>query len=230
MKRSARKEGKLIKDNGKDFGIGNSLVISLPDDLFSHGIDVNLAKLDCKALLINNENCELNILNKDNIQYFSNFVLYLFFFFSFVSLSQCIVIVKNSMASHTLLRCNFCSDFASHCEVCRICPRHSAYCSCSNQINNHTSALSFSNVGVKCTLDNLNCNLDNLYESLFLNCQYHNHYIVSINEYLDLNNSRLYLFLIHFNVRSLQKNFNKLTNYWVEEYVHSSFIFSFILQ
>ena len=35
--------------------------------VFSHGIDVNLAKLDYKPLLINNENCELNILNKDNI-------------------------------------------------------------------------------------------------------------------------------------------------------------------
>ena len=115
------------------------------------------------------------------------------------------------MASHTLLKCNFCSDFASHCEVCRICPRHSAYCSCSNQINNHTSGLSFSNVGVERTLHNLNCNSENLYESLFLNCQHHD--IVSINEYLDLNNNRLNLFLIHFNVRSLQKNFDKLTNY-----------------
>ena len=44
-----------------------------------------------------------------------------------------------------------------------------------------------------------------------MNCQYHN--IVSINEYLDLNNSRPNLFLIHFNVRGLQKNFDKLTNY-----------------
>ena len=60
------------------------------------------------------------------------------------------------MASHTLLTCNFCSDFASHCEVCRICPRHSAYCSCTNQINNHTSGLSFSNIGVERALDNLN--------------------------------------------------------------------------
>ena len=66
MKRCA-KEGKLIKENEKDFGIGNWLVISSPDDLFSHGIDVNLAKLDYIPLLINNENCELNILNKDNI-------------------------------------------------------------------------------------------------------------------------------------------------------------------
>ena len=115
------------------------------------------------------------------------------------------------MASHTLLTCNFCSDFASHCEVCKICPRNSAYCSCNNQINNHISALSFSNVYVERTLDNLNCNSDNLYESLFLNCQYHD--IVSTNEYLDLNNSSPNLFLIHFNVRSLQKNFDKLTNY-----------------
>ena len=83
------------------------------------------------------------------------------------------------MASHTLLTCNFCSDFASHCEVCRICPRHSAYCSCTNQINNHISGLSFSNIGVERTLDNLNYNSDNLYESLFLNCHYHD--IVSIN-------------------------------------------------
>ena len=44
-----------------------------------------------------------------------------------------------------------------------------------------------------------------------MNCQYHD--IVSINEYLDLNNSTLDLFVIHFNVRSLQKNFDKLTNY-----------------
>ena len=67
MKRSARKEGKLINENEKDFGIGNWLVISSRDDLFRHEIDVNLAKLDYKPLLINNENCELNILNKDNI-------------------------------------------------------------------------------------------------------------------------------------------------------------------
>ena len=44
-----------------------------------------------------------------------------------------------------------------------------------------------------------------------MNCQYHD--IVSINEYLHLNNSRPNLFLIHFNVRSLQKKFDKLTNY-----------------
>ena len=115
------------------------------------------------------------------------------------------------MASHTLLTCNFCSDFASHCEVCKICPRYSAYCSYSNQINNHTSALSFSNVGVERTLHKFNCNSDNLYKSLYLNCHYHD--IVSINEYLDLNINRPNLFLIHFNVRSLQKNFDKLTNY-----------------
>ena len=94
------------------------------------------------------------------------------------------------MASHTLLTCNFCSDFANHCEVCRICLRHSACCSCTNQIINHTSGLSFSNIGVERTLDSLNYNSDNLYESLFLNCHYHD--IVSINEYLDLNiNSRV---------------------------------------
>ena len=46
MKRSERKEGKLIKKNKKDFSIGNWLVISTPDDLFNHEIDVNLAKLD----------------------------------------------------------------------------------------------------------------------------------------------------------------------------------------
>ena len=40
MKRSARK-GKVIKENEKDFGIGNWLAILSPDDLFSHGIDVN---------------------------------------------------------------------------------------------------------------------------------------------------------------------------------------------
>ena len=45
IKRSSRKEEKLIKENEKDHGIGNWLVISSPDDLFSHGIDVNLAKL-----------------------------------------------------------------------------------------------------------------------------------------------------------------------------------------
>ena len=44
-----------------------------------------------------------------------------------------------------------------------------------------------------------------------MNCQYHD--IVSINEYLDLNNNTPNLFLIHFNVRTLQKNFDKLTNY-----------------
>ena len=61
IKRSARK-GKL-NENEKDLGIGNWLVISTPDD-FSHGIDVNLAKLNYKPLLINNENCELNILKQ----------------------------------------------------------------------------------------------------------------------------------------------------------------------
>ena len=62
-KRSARKR-KLKEKNEKDFGIGNWLVISMVDDLFSHGIDVNLAKLDYKPLLINNENCELKMLKQ----------------------------------------------------------------------------------------------------------------------------------------------------------------------
>ena len=46
---------KLVNVNEKDYGMGNWLVISLPNDLLRHGIDVNFAKLDYKPLLINNE-------------------------------------------------------------------------------------------------------------------------------------------------------------------------------
>ena len=39
---------------GKDVGTGNWIVMSSPDDLFRHDIDVDFAKLDYKPMLINN--------------------------------------------------------------------------------------------------------------------------------------------------------------------------------
>ena len=52
MKRSAREQGVLTNGN-KDEGTGNWIVISSPDDLFHHDIDVDFAKLDYKPMLIN---------------------------------------------------------------------------------------------------------------------------------------------------------------------------------
>ena len=52
MKRSAREESVLTNGN-KDEGTGNWIVISSPDDLFHHDIDVDFAKLDYKPMLIN---------------------------------------------------------------------------------------------------------------------------------------------------------------------------------
>ena len=40
---------------GKDEGIGNWIVISSPDNLFKHHIDVDFAKLDYRPLLVNIE-------------------------------------------------------------------------------------------------------------------------------------------------------------------------------
>ena len=51
MKRSAREQGVLTNGN-KDEGTGNWIVISSPDDLFHHDIDVDFAKLDYKPMLI----------------------------------------------------------------------------------------------------------------------------------------------------------------------------------
>lgn len=54
MKKSARKYGEL-DDDEKDEGIGNWLMVSSPDDLFRHNIDVDFAKLDYKPLMLNIE-------------------------------------------------------------------------------------------------------------------------------------------------------------------------------
>ena len=42
-----------MTDGGKDEGTGNWIVISSPDDLFRHDVDVDFAKLDYKPMLIN---------------------------------------------------------------------------------------------------------------------------------------------------------------------------------
>ena len=52
MKRSARKQG-LLTNGNKDEDTGNWVVILSPDDLFHHNIDVDVAKLNYKPMLIN---------------------------------------------------------------------------------------------------------------------------------------------------------------------------------
>ena len=49
MKRSAREQG-VMTDGGKDEGTGNWIVISSPDDLFRHDVDVDFAKVDYKPM------------------------------------------------------------------------------------------------------------------------------------------------------------------------------------
>ena len=46
MKKSAKKEG-LIGINKKDLGTGPWLVVTTPDDLFNHNVDINFSKLNC---------------------------------------------------------------------------------------------------------------------------------------------------------------------------------------
>ena len=52
MKKSAKKEG-LIGVNEKDFGTSPWLVVSTPDDLFKHNVDINFSKLNYQPLLFN---------------------------------------------------------------------------------------------------------------------------------------------------------------------------------
>jgi len=54
MKYSARTEQEL-NDKSKDEGTGDWLYVSLPDDLFKHGIDINFKLLEYQPLLINCE-------------------------------------------------------------------------------------------------------------------------------------------------------------------------------
>ena len=56
MKKSAKKAGKPLGENGKDEGIGNWLTITSPDDLFKHNIDVDFEELNYQPLLINRMN------------------------------------------------------------------------------------------------------------------------------------------------------------------------------
>ena len=53
MKKSARKAGKLIRNDEKDTGVGNWILISNPDDFFQHHIDIDINKLNYAPLEFN---------------------------------------------------------------------------------------------------------------------------------------------------------------------------------
>ena len=53
MKKLARKAGKLIRNDEKDTGVGNWILISNPDDFFQHHIDIDFNKLNYAPLEFN---------------------------------------------------------------------------------------------------------------------------------------------------------------------------------
>ena len=53
MKKSARKAGKLIRNDEKDTGVGNCIWISNPDDFCQHHIDIDFNKLNYAPLEFN---------------------------------------------------------------------------------------------------------------------------------------------------------------------------------
>ena len=64
MKKSAKKEC-LIGVNEKDLGTGPWLVVSTPDDLFKHSVDINFSKLNYQPLLFNSDDLNNACSSKD---------------------------------------------------------------------------------------------------------------------------------------------------------------------
>ena len=61
MKRSAKKAGLPLGENGKDQGTGKWLTVTTIDDLFRHNIAINLKKLTYQLLMYNaDDDNELN--------------------------------------------------------------------------------------------------------------------------------------------------------------------------
>ena len=125
------------------------------------------------------------------------------------------------MASHleclgllNLPRCVSCCDLqarvANYCAICRVCSEHSTQCSCiCNELDGSDASKADTIEGIKHSLGNSHFETDDISEALFLPCDYHN--IKSINEHI--RNNKCNLFLIHINIRSLQKNIDKLTHF-----------------
>ena len=53
MKKSVKEDGVILKDGEVDKGTGNWIVVTSPEDMFKHHIDVNFEKLNYHPLLIN---------------------------------------------------------------------------------------------------------------------------------------------------------------------------------
>ena len=64
MRKSAKKEG-LIGVNEKDLGIGLWLVVSTPDNLFKHNVDIKFSKLNYQPLLFNSDDLNDACSSKD---------------------------------------------------------------------------------------------------------------------------------------------------------------------
>ena len=63
MKKSVKEDGVILKDGEVDKGTGNWIVVTSPEDMFKHHIDINFEKLNYHPLLINTvdkENTEVN--------------------------------------------------------------------------------------------------------------------------------------------------------------------------
>ena len=64
MKKSVKKES-LIGVNEKDLGTSPWLVVSTPDDLFKHNVDINFFKLNYQRLLFNTDDLNDACSSKD---------------------------------------------------------------------------------------------------------------------------------------------------------------------
>ena len=85
----------------------------------------------------------------------------------------------------------------------------SMLCDCNEQFGNQVSTSSSVVDGIESLSDNADKVFDQ--SSLFLNCNYYD--TISLNgQILNRSNTNDLVF-IHFNIRSLQKNINKLTHY-----------------
>ena len=115
---------------------------------------------------------------------------------------------------HAKFMCQLCvgrKQQASYCAVCRTCQKHSMHCQCSKQFEDHASIRSACDGGIGPLSGTSLSAVKDLNNSLLSSCNYYD--INSINN--DVINKTDFndLFLIHVNIRSLQKNIDKLTQY-----------------
>ena len=95
--------------------------------------------------------------------------------------------------------------------VCRACREQFTHCSCTDRVSCVAFEAETSAEADEVVSNDLCSDSDFLSDSLFFICDYHD--VASINRYINSNINNPNLFLIHFNIRSLQKNFDSLVNY-----------------